>query len=573
MRYPFSSMQYTAFLRIGELLFVWLGWRVSAISMLSLSVMLSPATAVAQERHALLVAVNEYNNPDKMRTLKYPEADALAIKAALERADGTGYEVTLLVGKDATRERILKALDDIAKKGKVGGHLILGFFGHGVQYGADAYFCPFDTKIEQAVDADKNKLFDGNIPRLQPMTKSMVPMREMLAAMNVTEARHKLLLADCCREDPNRARGGVAGRVFGSELKLEELPQNSAALFACSKDEQAYELDDEGHGAFTKAFLDAFENSEKPTANELSVSIYRGVQTLVQPKGVKQNVNSVIKGSVIELGMVNPNASKKLIAPEMRSANAPTLNEPAANISTIRNRIDMQLVPIPPGNFLMGSANNDKDRYADEVRHKVTISKPFHMSITEVTQAQYQVVMQKNPSAMKQPQHPVENVSWEESIRFCEALSAMEEEKKAGRVYRLPTEAEWEYACRAGQDTRFTFGDDPLKLPEFAWFKGNADGSQSYPVKQKRPNAWGLYDLHGNVYEWCSDWYIAKVSTDAVKDPSGPANGNERVMRGGSFREDVKYLRSAARMSYPAATRGAYIGFRVVMEQPFGEPK
>jgi len=176
-------------------------------------------------------------------------------------------------------------------------------------------------------------------------------------------------------------------------------------------------------------------------------------------------------------------------------------------------------------------------------------------------------VMQKNPSALKQPQHPVENVSWEDSVRFCEALSALEEEKKAGRVYRLPTEAEWEYSCRAGQDSRFTFGDDPLKLPEFAWFKGNADGSQSYPVKQKRPNAWGLYDLHGNVYEWCSDWYDAKISANAASDPTGPISGGERVMRGGSFREDTKYLRSAARMSYPQQASFPFVGFRVVMEQ------
>ena len=535
--------------------------------MLGLSLVFLPTIAFAQQKHALFVAVSEYKRPQKMATLKYPEDDAMAIRSILERTDGTGYEVTLLIGKEATKDRVLKALTEIAKKGENGGYLILGFFGHGVQYGPDAYFCPYDTNVTPVVDANGKPLFDGNRPLLQPDEETMVPMRDMLSAMTVSDAKHKLLLADCCREDPNRARG-VAGRAFGSALKLEDLPLNSAAMFACSQNEQAYELDEVGHGAFTKAFLDAFMSSANPTVNELSGSVPRGVEKLVQPKGFKQNVKSIFSGGVIDLGMVNPTATDKSITPDMRSSKAPMLNEPAAAIATIRNRIDMQLVPISSGKFWMGSTNDDKDRYKDEVRHEVTITKPFYMSITEVTQAQYQAVMKNNPSVMKQPEHPVESVSWNDAVRFCETLSALPEEKAAGRIYRLPTEAEWEYACRAGQDTRFGFGDDSVRLSEFAWFKGNADGSKSSPVKQKQPNAWGLYDIHGNVYEWCTDFYVEKIPSKAAIDPSGPANGSERVMRGGSFREDAKYLRSAARISYSAVTSKAFIGFRVVMEQP-----
>ncbi|MBX3421784.1 MAG: SUMF1/EgtB/PvdO family nonheme iron enzyme [Pirellulaceae bacterium] len=539
-----------------------------AMRALLLGLALMPTIATAQQKHALLVAVGEYQRPDKLRTLKYPEADALAIKQALERADGTGYEVTLLLGRDATGPEVLKALREIAKKEGVGGHLILGFFGHGVQYGPDAYFCPFDTNVRQVVNADGQKLYDGNKPLLEPSPETMVPMREMLAAMALSDAKHKLLLADCCREDPNRARGGVVGRAFGSDLKLEDLPRNSAAMFACSEGEQAYELDDFGHGAFTAAFLKAFKSSENPTANELSVSVYRGVQSLVQPKGVKQTVNSLFSGGVIDLGMVNRVAAVKRPAPEMRSsAQSPTLKEPTTEISTVRNQVDMQLVPISPGTFWMGSANDQEGRFSDEVRHVVTISRAFHISTTEVTQAQYQAVMQNNPSIVRQPQHPVDSVSWNDAVRFCEALSALPAEKAAGRVYRLPTEAEWEYACRAGQESRFHFGDDAQQLVQYAWFKANAAGSQSLPVKQKQPNAWGIYDMHGNVYEWCADWYEAKISPSPATDPTGPTSGSERVMRGGSFREDAKYLRSAARMSYPPQSSFPFVGFRVVMEQ------
>ncbi len=541
------------------------------IKLLGLSLVFLPTSVFAQQKHALFVAVSEYKRPQKMATLRYPEDDARAIKSMLERVDGSGYEVTLLVGKDATKDRVSDALKEIAKK-EDSDYLILGFFGHGVQYGADAYFCPFDTNVRDAVDASGNALFNGNLPLLEPDPKTMVPMKEMLSAMKKSDATHKLLLADCCREDPTRARG-LAGRAFGSELKLEDLPRNSAAMFACSEKEQAYELDGVGHGAFTQAFLDAFKRAENPTANELSVSVSRGVQNLVRPMGVKQNVNTLISGGVIDLGMVNPTATVKSITPEMRSSKAPMLNEPAAAIATIRNRIDMQLVPISSGKFWMGSTNDDKDRYKDEVRHEVTITKPFYMSITEVTQAQYQAVMKNNPSVMKQPEHPVESVSWNDAVLFCETLSALPEEKAAGRIYRLPTEAEWEYACRAGQDTRFSFGDDSVRLSEFAWFKGNADGSKSSPVKQKQPNAWGLYDIHGNVYEWCTDFYVEKIPSKEAIDPSGPAVGSERVMRGGSFREDAKYLRSAARISYSAVTSKAFIGFRVVMEQPQAEKK
>jgi eukaryotic-like serine/threonine-protein kinase len=143
--------------------------------------------------------------------------------------------------------------------------------------------------------------------------------------------------------------------------------------------------------------------------------------------------------------------------------------------------------------------------------------------VYEVTQGEYERVMGTNPSHFKgDPRLPVETVSWQDAMTFCERLSALPAERSAGRVYRLPTEAEWEYACRAGSTTIYSFGDSEGSLGDYAWYDSNS-GSKTHPVGQKRPNAWGLYDMHGNVWEWCSDWYDGSYyASSPVDDPTGP---------------------------------------------------
>ena len=161
------------------------------------------------------------------------------------------------------------------------------------------------------------------------------------------------------------------------------------------------------------------------------------------------------------------------------------------------NSIGIRLKLLPAGTFWMGE---------DLDAHKVTLTQPFYLGVYEVTQEQYERVMGKNPSNFKGPQNPVEKVSWDDAVEFCRKLSELPEEKAAGRIYRLPTEAEWEYACRAGTTTKYSFGDSESELGEYGWFDKNSD-RKTHPVGQKQPNKWGLYDMHGNVWEWCSDWY------------------------------------------------------------------
>jgi formylglycine-generating enzyme required for sulfatase activity len=226
------------------------------------------------------------------------------------------------------------------------------------------------------------------------------------------------------------------------------------------------------------------------------------------------------------------------------------------------NSIGMKLRLIPAGEFMMGSPTTESDRIDTETQHRVSITKPFYLGVTEVTQEQYQKVMGKNPSQFKRPQNPVEKVSWAEAVEFCGKLSAMPAEKTSGYVYRLPTEAEWEYACRSGTTTAYGFGDDASRLGDYGWFEGNSDSS-THPVGEKKPNAWGLYDMHGNVWEWCQDWYGDYPSGSAT-DPTGATSGSIRAFRGGGWLFFARGCRSAYRIWCTPEYRSYGLGFRVL---------
>jgi formylglycine-generating enzyme required for sulfatase activity len=205
----------------------------------------------------------------------------------------------------------------------------------------------------------------------------------------------------------------------------------------------------------------------------------------------------------------------------------------------------------------MGSPPDEKGREPEEVRHRVKISKPFRMSVTEITQAQWRTVMGRKRGSFEGDNLPVEAISWQEAVAFCAKLSEIEKKK-----CRLPTEAEWEYACRAGATGRFSGGEE---LKDLAWYDENAD-ERPHPVAQKKPNAWGLYDMHGNVAEWCADFYETPYSARAAVDPAGPPQGVARVVRGGSWASFERGCRCASRGSANPAHQMKTVGFRVVME-------
>jgi len=264
----------------------------------------------------------------------------------------------------------------------------------------------------------------------------------------------------------------------------------------------------------------------------------------------------------------------------------------------IVNSVGMVFVPIPPGEFLMGSPESEL-RYDDETQHEVKITKAFYLSVHEVTQQQYEQVMGENPSdftalgdlkdyvsGIDTSQFPVENVSWNDAVEFCRKLSDEE-----GVEYRLPTEAEWEYACRAGTSTAYSSGSSSSQLDTIGWFGDNSgktvidsariwdtdeddyltrlldNSCRPHVVGRKAPNAWGLYDMHGNAFEWCQDWY-APYGNEKVTDPTGAASGSRRVLRGGAFDTLPLFVRAANRYFDQPVFRYLTFGFRLARTYP-----
>jgi formylglycine-generating enzyme required for sulfatase activity len=223
----------------------------------------------------------------------------------------------------------------------------------------------------------------------------------------------------------------------------------------------------------------------------------------------------------------------------------------------------LEFVWCPPGSFLMGSTVDEPDRHCDEVRHPVTLKDGFWIGKTVVTQAQWEKVMRANPSCFKAACSPVERVSWDDCQGYIQKLNELRGSAVHGAWFRLPTEAEWEYACRAG--SAGPYGGTGA-LEEMGWYSGNS-GCHTYPVAQKKPNAWGVYDMHGNVMEWCQDWYGDYGALNAL-DPAGPGSGEYRVYRGGGWYGYAGYCRSANRNGGEPGKRLSDVGFRLVMGHP-----
>ncbi len=557
----------------------------------------------AAEKYALLIGVSKYEHAQMNRTpLKFPEADAMAVGELLEKS---GYTVVLLLGKQATQTAIQNALNKAKSEGTSEGIVLIGMFGHGVQYGNDAYYGPFNTKIREVKDSQGNLIRDksGEL-KLEPDPATMIAMRSILDVLTVCGADSKILLADCCRDDPSAARG----RAFGSNLQKEGLPRGMAALFACSENEQAFESDEWGHGAFTKALLDECTGASDVTANTLSDALYRRVGSLVKDKTngrSKQTVNGIVNGFV-DLHLV-----------------------PSALPDLITNSIGMKLKLIPAGESLMGSSDGDvaaalradpnlkeDNLKAERPQHRVKISHGFYAGVYEVTQGEYEAVMGSNPSwfstsgigsgkvsGLKTDRFPVESVSWYDAIAFCNKLSQRDNlapyysltsvERERGSIksatvtlasggrqspdssgYRLPTEAEWEYMCRGDTTSAYWFGNI------LNGDKANVDGNYPYGTTNKgayleRPttvgsfgaNPFGLHDVHGNVWEWCFDVYDENAygsRSGTTVDPILTSGSEYRVLRGGSWNLGSRLARSAVRDWNSPGFRYYYFGFRVV---------
>jgi formylglycine-generating enzyme required for sulfatase activity len=427
---------------------------------------------------------------------------------------------------------------------------------------------------------------------VEPNPDKCVSMSRVFLSLSVSKAGRRLLIADCCRNDPNVARG----RAFGANITTGDLQDNTAALFACKSGQRAFEDPDAKHGVFTKAFLDAIANAGTAplTAGALGDKLTEDVEarSLELPGGKKQTPHCVSVGRVDLLIRPRNRPKPSMLSAPFSAAEARAAQQAWAaysgqdvNLSiALGAGLKMQLVLIPPGEFLMGAPESEARGESDEKpQHRVRITKPFYLGMYEVTQAEWEAVMGNQPSyfsrggdgkdrvsGLDTSRFPVERVSWEEATEFCRKLGARE-----GKPYRLPTEAEWEYACRAGTTTPFHFGS------MLNGDNANMDGNSPYGTMSKgrylgrptdvgsyRANAFGLYDMHGNVWEWCSDRNESDYySTSAASgpDPTGPSEGSYRVFRGGGWYDVAADCRAADRNGFDPADRNGFVGFRLAL--------
>jgi formylglycine-generating enzyme required for sulfatase activity len=467
------------------------------------------------------------------------------------------------------RAQLKSLLEKVTKRDVV----LIALAGHGVQFtvriaGKDRdenFFCPCDTKVRDSKD-------------LAELSKTMIPLRELFKDLDDSGAGAKLLLVDACRNDPREGRN----------LDVDTLPRpakGTAALFSCKSGERAFEtpkLGTKGHGVFFFHVLEGLRGKAKDEDGEVTwdhlIAYVRGrvsrqVPTLIG-EGARQTPHLL---SNLEGDPVLLRPSKEVIQDDWGKE--------------VTNSIGMKLVRIPAGKFWMGSTRKEQDAAiaavpekhrdgwarsyrSESPRHEVVITKAFYLGACTVTQRQYERVVGSNPSwfsptgggkdevkGVDTSDFPVGWVNWEDATAFCAKLTLLEKERAAGRAYRLPTEAEWEYACRAGTTTPYSCG------ATLSTSQANFDYKPGRPceVGSYDPNRWELYDMHGNSWQWCADRFDRGYYRESPKrDPQGPEDGSLRVLRGGCCYDYAASCRAAVRTGNDPRRRSREFTFRVV---------
>ncbi len=571
------------------------------------------------KKYALLVGIDVYRHGG-VSSLKGAENDVEELAKVLTKQ---GFDVRLLTTargrkKEAdapTAANLRKELDKLLTSKEGDDTVLIALAGHGAE-----------VEVPHPDDAEKEKKrtksytyfipSDGNLEKISYSTGHSDRLLELGALFDRLGpgpdrcgAGAKLVLIDACR-DRQAARSSTR-RTRGLSPTHVTVPAGVNALFSCGPEEEALELrflpegadDYRFHGVF---FWHVIEGLKGAAANRRGSVNWSDLTSYVQ-----EEVPAYVRKAARELkqplpaqnphAVVNARRPVVLVASLPRAADGkkerPATEKVFAASKAVVSSIGMRLVRIPRGTFTMGSPADQKDRRDDEgPQHEVEITREFYLGEKEVTQQEYGAVMGKNPSyfsatgggkdkvaGMDTSKFPVENVSWDESMEFCRKLT--EKDRKEGKIgrelkYRLPTEAEWEYACRAGAPTSqaFHFGNSLSST------QANFDGNFPYGAAAKgrywgrtckvglsEPNAFGLYDMHGNVGEWCLDWYDKDYyASRPGPDPVGPSKGALRVLRGGSWGSHGGFCRSAFRNRLSPEGRHQRYGFRAALV-PSGE--
>lgn len=563
-----------------------------------------PARPEGGNRWALLIGVDDYT---EIRRLRFAGNDQ---RAMAERLVAVGFpqDQVLVLHDKATdkkylpfRENIERQLELMLGLAEAGDLMMVSFSGHGVQLDGKSYFCAMDTRLDK-------------------LRETMIPLESVYDRLSKCKATLKLLLVDACRNDilPAGTRSVQLGRGLGDFGAAQEAPpQGILLLSSCGPGQTSMEDEEFKHGVFMHYVLEGLEGKASSEDGGISLTRLYDYASLETKKYVARKFN----------GYQTPALRGEIHGPfQLRAATVATTTVGSGVTGpTVRgaaNSIGMKTVQIRSGEFLMGSPESAQQlavamaRYeprsdwfvGEQPQHRVRISKPFWLGMYAVTVGQFRQFVDatqyrteaekdgrgghgvdpstgqfgqspsygwRNPGFPQTDEHPVVNVSWNDAVAFCQWLS-----RKEGKNYRLPTEAEWEYACRAGTTTRYWFGDDAEELPRWAnvadaLFRGKypqvrfaaaaGDGHLfTAPVGQFRPNPLGLHDMHGNVWQWCADWFALEYyATSPGTDPTGPDTGTYRVLRGGSWNRSPAVCRSAKRAALVPTDRQYYTGFRV----------
>ncbi len=566
---------------------------------------LASVQATAQDKYAVVVGVETYDT-GTFDALDYANEDAHELGDSLTSLGFTTKVMTSDASSStlqpSTPLKIATIMKTVANSCGPGDTLVISLSGHGVQFGdepllpsgiRETYFCPQDATL-----SDKS---------------SLLKISSVVDLINRSAASRKLLLVDSCRENvlSDQGKRKSARRIeLGSvHESRQSVPSGMAVLFSCSSKQFSWEHDELGHSVFTNYVINYLGGNAEERFYESGNVDLDGLVYYV-----RKRTNDYVFGKNL-----SPDGQLPILRGD--SANWSFGRIELSQPQEFANTIGMEFKLIPAGEFMMGNEasvdelltsfpGSERSWFEDaEKRHRVQITKPFYLAKHEVTMGQFRRFVNdqnyrteaesdgkggygfdatsgsfkqdpqftwKNPGFTQTDSHPVVNVSWNDAQRFLAWLS-----KQDGRQYVLPTEAQWEYACRAGNQAAFSFGDDPEGLAKVGNvadgtakreinFSSNITAEDGHiftaPVGRYRENGFGLFDMHGNVMEWCSDWYASDYYVNSpTSDPEGPQLGSFRVSRGGGWFNFAWFCRSACRSSLTPDGRDFNLGFRVAV--------
>ncbi len=523
----------------------------------------------AAQKWAVIIGAGGYEDQG-LTPLPNAVNDAKGVYAALTGApDGFPARNTVLMVDDAaeplhrpTRSNILAILGQWVSLAGPEDSLLVYFAGHGMELGGKLALMPLDG-------------------RTADVENTCIPFAMFESKLESCAAKRSLVILDACHSGAGRSGSGMTP---GMMADIEKHSEGRITLASCKQDEVSHEYE-AGHGAFTWFLLQGLGGGADAngdgvvSALELSNYTFEETRRWAAGKALKQTPRLIsdISGDIV--------LAKVTVVRPPEPARPPAVTQPAqspqvtvttgqpkpGDVQTVDlgGGVTLELVWCPPGTFTMGSPESEAERIDDETQHQVTLTQGFWMGKYEVTQAQWEAVMGNNPSGFKSdPRLPVEAVSWEDCQEFLDKLNG----RVSGGGFRLPTEAQWEHACRAGTATPFHFGE--TISTEQANYNGNytyGNGREgvyrekTVVVGSFSSNAWGLHDMHGNIWEWCSDWYDAEFyGKSTARDPENTAKSEFRALRGGSWYYNPGDCRSAGRSGGNPANRDVDWGFRVV---------